>query len=58
MCDFCTAAAIWLLEAETPDGSGMTALACQRDVDIARAVMARIGPPTVTPLHPDAIPKG
>lgn len=58
MCDFCTAAAVWLLEAESLDGSGMTALSCQRDVDIARSLMARIGPPTITPLDPDAIPEG
>jgi len=56
-CDLCPAAAIWLLEAESPEGSGMTAVSCQRCIDIARALMARIGAPTVTPLDPCMIPE-
>lgn len=58
-CDLCTSrAAIWLLQAESPDGAGMTAVACQADVDIARALLARIGPPTVIPLDDSMIPEG
>jgi len=58
ICDLCPGSAIWLLEAQTPDGSGMTAVACHRDVDIARALLARLGPPTVTPLDESMIPEG
>jgi hypothetical protein len=57
-CDLCPAAAIWLLEAESPEGSGMTAVSCRRCIDIARALMARLGPPTVIPIDSDAIPGG
>lgn len=56
-CDLCPAAAIWLLEAESPEGSGMTAVSCQRCIDIARALLARIGPPNVIPLDPNMIPE-
>ncbi len=57
-CDLCPHGAVWLLEAESPDGSGMTAVACRRCIDVARALLARLGPPTVTPLDPEAIPGG
>lgn len=56
-CDLCTRSAIWLLEAESEGGSGMTAVACQPDVDIARALLARLGPPTITPIDPAMIPE-
>lgn len=57
-CDLCPHGAIWLLTAESPDGAGMSSVACQRDVDIARALLARIGPPTVIPLDESTIPEG
>lgn len=56
-CDLCPADAVWLLESESPDGFGMTSVACGRCIDIARALMARINPPTVVPLDPTSIPE-
>lgn len=58
ICDLCPRNAIWLLTAESPSGSGMTSVACQADVDIARALLARLGPPTVIPLDESTIPEG
>lgn len=57
-CDLCPRTAIWLLTAESLAGAGMTSVACQADVDIARALLARIGSTSVIPLDETMIPEG
>lgn len=56
-CDFCPAPARWLGITESPDGSGQTSIACQGHVDLMRRRLARIGPPTITPLDERMIPE-
>lgn len=51
MCDYCTAAAVFLAFAENERG-GATRLACPRHHDQARRDCSAFGPPTISELHP------